>query len=308
VVAIRVSAVYRNQVISTGTGSGFVLDQAGHIVTNNHVVDGATQIEVDFYDGTLAWASIVGVDPDSDLAVLKVDLPAEQFHPITFGDSDTLQIGETVLAIGSPFGQDWTLTSGIISGLDRTMQGLNEFSIGGVIQTDAAINPGNSGGPLLNLAGQLIGVNAQIATTTNSSSGVGFAIPGNLTQRVVQQLIEQGSADYSYIGIAGTDVTLALIDALALPGDTRGIVVSGVVDGGPAAMAGLHDAGNARTMNGAPTTFDIITAIDGVPLRGMDDLVSYLARYTSPGQTIQLAVLRDGTQPLTLNVQLTSRP
>jgi 2-alkenal reductase len=295
-------------VISSGTGSGFVLDKDAHIVTNNHVVDGSKQIEIDFYDGTLAWADVVGVDPNSDLAVLKVDVPDDQLHPISFGDSDALQVGETVLAIGSPFGEDWTLTSGIISGLNRTIQGLNEFSIGGVIQTDAAINPGNSGGPLLNLDGQIIGVNAQIATTTESNSGVGFAIPGNLAHQVAQQLIDQGSVEYSYMGISGGDVTLALIEALNLPEDTRGVVISDVASGGPAEEAGLQDAGNAQTMDGIPANFDVITAVDNHPLRGMEDLISYLARYTTPGQTINLSVLRDGDQQITIDVRLTARP
>jgi 2-alkenal reductase len=271
-------------------------------------VDGAGEIEVDFYDGTLAWAEVVGLDPDSDLAVLQVDLPADQLRPITFGDSDSVQIGETVLAIGSPFGRDWTLTSGIISGVDRSIQGLNQFSIGGVLQTDAAINPGNSGGPLLNLQGQIIGVNSQIATTSNSSSGVGFAIPGNLAQRVAQQLISQGHADYSYLGIIGADLTLSMIDALSLPDNTRGVIVSTLATNGPAYLAGLHDVGDQFAMSGVPTTYDIITAIDGYELRGMDDLISYLARYTVPGQTVHLAVLRDGLQALDIPVDLTARP
>jgi S1-C subfamily serine protease len=310
VVAISVSVVSRNRLVATATGSGFVVDDAGYIVTNDHVVDGASQIEVDFYDGTLAWAQIVGVDPDSDLAVLKVDVPAETLYPVTFGDSDALQIGETVLAIGSPFGQDWTLTSGIISGLDRTIQGLTEFSIGGVIQTDAAINPGNSGGPLLDLQGHVIGVNSQIATTSDSNSGVGFAIPGNLAQRVVQDLITQGTTDYSYIGIAGTDITLSIIDALGIPNNTRGIAVTEVVGGGPADRAGVQSPTGAVRVNGQaePTTLDIITAIDGYALKSMDDLISYLARETTPGQTVRLTVLRNGSKWIELDVVLDARP
>jgi S1-C subfamily serine protease len=226
VVAINVTIESRNRVIGEGTGSGFVIDKDGHIVTNNHVVDGATRIEVEFYDGTLTAADVVGLDPDSDLAVLKVDLPADKLYPVTFADSDDLVIGQIVLALGSPFGQDWTLTTGIVSALNRTMQGLSDFSIGNVIQTDAAINPGNSGGPLLDLEGRVIGVNSQIATTSDSNSGVGFAIPANLTQRVAQQLIENGVVEYSYIGISGGDVSLTLSQALELPADTRGVVVT----------------------------------------------------------------------------------
>lgn len=310
VVAISVSVVSRNRVVASGTGSGFVVDDAGHIVTNDHVVDGASQIEVEFYDGTLAWAQVVGVDPDSDLAVLKVDVPAETLVPVTFGDSDALQIGETVLAIGSPFGQDWTLTSGIISGLDRTIQGLTEFSIGGVIQTDAAINPGNSGGPLLNLQGQVIGVNAQIATTSSSNSGVGFAIPGNLAQRVVQDLMTQGKTEYSYIGITGTDVTLSLIDTLGIPSNTRGIAVTDITRGGPAEQAGIQAFASTVRVNGQaePTNLDIITAIDGYALKSMDDLIAYLARETTPGQTVQLTILRNGSDWIEIDVALAARP
>jgi serine protease Do len=279
-------------------------------VTNHHVITGADYIEVEFYDGSLAWAEVVGADPDSDLAVLKVDLPADKLHPVVFADSDALDVGQTVLAIGSPFGQDWTLTSGIVSALNRTIQGLTDFSVGGVIQTDAAINPGNSGGPLVDLEGRVIGVNSQILSTSNSSSGVGFAVPGNLTRRVIQELIENGYVDYSYIGILGGEVSLSLIDALALPEGTRGVVVSEVVRGGPAAAAGLKSAGNITPVNGqnVPVSLDIITAIDGAPLKGMDELISYLARATTPGQTVRLTVLRDGTQWLDFEVTLTSRP
>jgi len=310
VVAISASAVSHNRVVSTATGSGFVVDDAGYIVTNNHVIEGANQIEIDFYDGTLTWAEVVGVDPDSDLAVLKVDAPADTLQPVTFGDSDALQIGETVLAIGSPFGQDWTLTSGIISGLDRTIQGLTEFSIGGVIQTDAAINPGNSGGPLLNLNGQVIGVNSQIATTSNSNSGVGFAIPGNLAQRVVQDLITNGKTEYSYIGIAGTDITMSIIEALGIPNDTRGIAVTDVVSGGPADRAGMQGLNTTMQINGGTnlSSMDVITAIDGHTLKGMDDLISYLARATVPGQTVRLTLLRDGKNWTELDVVLDERP
>ena len=219
-----------------GGGTGFVIDNEGHIVTNNHVVDGATEIEVSFVDGTLASAEVVGLDADSDLAVLQLDLPEEDLaalQPVTFGDSSNLAIGQRVVAIGSPFGQRWTLTSGIISAIDRSIQGLTEFSIGGVIQTDAAINPGNSGGPLLDLQGRVIGVNSQIVSRDGSNAGIGFAIPGNLAQSVSQELIEQGFVNYSYLGIAGRDVYLPLINEFGLENDTQGVVVAEVSPGGP---------------------------------------------------------------------------
>lgn len=308
VVAISVTGTSASGAAFAGAGSGFVIDKEGHIVTNNHVVANATSIEVDFRDGILARGQIVGTDPDSDLAVIKVDLPADALHPVEFGDSDALQIGQAVLAIGSPFGQRWTLTQGIVSALDRTIQGLTDFSIGGVIQTDASINPGNSGGPLLDLQGRVIGVNSQIATQSGSNSGVGFAVPSNLTQKVARDLIAQGYVDYSYIGITGGDVTLDIIEELGLPNDTRGVVVTSVVPGGPAARAGLRGALDGST--NAPQSdgeIDIITAIDGQPLNGIGDLISYLARNTAPGDTVTLTVLRSGQETVQLDVLLTSR-
>lgn len=293
-----------------GGGTGFLFDKEGNIITNFHVVEGATNIEVNFVDGTLAYAEIVGLDPDSDLAVLRAELPASdlaRFQPMEFGDSNGLYIGQSVLALGSPFGQRWTLTSGIVSALDRTIQGLTNFSIGGVIQTDAAINPGNSGGPLLDLNGRVIGVNTQIISGSRSSAGIGFAIPGNLTQRVAKRLIEDGSVDYSYIGISGSDVNLQLIDAFGLANNTQGVFVFGAAPDSPASLAGIADAvPNAdRT---APSSGDIITAIDGTPITGMGDLVAYLATYTEPGQSVVLTVLRNGEEELALAVELTSRP
>ena len=224
-----------------GGGSGFVIDRQGHIVTNAHVVDEADEIVVEFLEGTIVRAELVGSDRSSDLAVLKVEVSADELQPISFADSDQLVVGQTVLAIGSPFRQGWTLTSGIISAVDRTIQGLTEFSIGGVIQTDASINPGNSGGPLINLDGEVIGVNSQIISGARSSSGVGFAIPANLTQRVAERLIEAGEMTYSYLGISGFDVNINAIESLQLPNDFRGVVIREVVDDGPAADAGLRE-------------------------------------------------------------------
>jgi len=308
VVAIRVTVTGRNgRIIGSSTGTGFVIDTEGRIVTNNHVVDEASFIEIEFYDGTLAEGQIVGLDPDSDLAVLDVNVPGEKLFPITFGDSNALLVGQPVVAIGSPFGQDWTLTTGIVSGLNRMLEGLTNYSIGGVIQTDAAINPGNSGGPLLNMSAQIVGVNSQIATESGANSGVGFAIPSNLVQRVARELIQDGTVDYSYIGISGTDVTLPIIRALNLPENTRGIVVSQVASNGPAAQAGLHETSISNNSKSA-SSVDVITAINGVSIKGMDELVSYLAGQTLPGQTITLSVLRDGTQVISLPVLLQTRP
>jgi S1-C subfamily serine protease len=295
-----------------GTGSGFVIDTNGHIVTNNHVVAGATDIEVNFFDGTIVRGEVVGEDPNSDLAVVQVDLPAEELHPVTFGDSDALDIGETVLAIGSPFGERWTLTTGIVSALDRTIDGLTDFSIGGVIQTDASINPGNSGGPLIDLNGNVIGVNSQIATESGSNSGIGFAVPSNLVQRVARALIENGHVDYSYLGIQGGDINLQIIEALNLENNQRGVVVSAVQSGSPAEEAGIQSAvieggtRNSRTPARLQNA-DIITAINGEAVNGMGELISYLANNTQPGQQVTLTVLRDG-QFIDLTVTLQPRP
>lgn len=292
-----------------GSGSGFVIDREGHIVTNAHVVDNSTEIIVNFLDGTITRAELIGVDLASDLAVIKVDLPAEQLDPIPFGNSDDLIIGQTVLAIGSPFGQKWTLTSGIVSALDRTIQGLTQFSVGGVIQTDASINPGNSGGPLINLNGEVVGVNSQIISQSRSSSGVGFSIPSNLTQRVARTLIAEGEMTYSYIGISGGDVTLSIMELLNLPNNFRGVIISDIVEDGPAAQSNLQEIAETRTNDGelVDIRVDIITAIDGYSVTGMNDLITYLARNTQPDQTINLSVLRNGTEQLDIPVTLGSR-
>lgn len=293
-----------------GQGSGFVIDTNGNIVTNYHVVEGAERIEVEFFSGVLASAKVVGTDPDSDLAVIKVDVSADQLFPIEWGDSDALLIGQPTLALGSPYGQRWTLTSGIISALERSIPGTTQFSIGGVIQTDTAINPGNSGGPLLDLHGRVIGVNSQIRSESGSNSGVGFAIPSNLTHRVAQELIDNGFVSYSYLGIGGSDVNLTVIEGLGLPNDTRGVVVGRVEPGAPADRAGLLSAGEVTSVNGVdmPETLDIITAINGHELKGIADLISYLAKDTKPGDTATLTILRDGTDTLNLDVRLTPRP
>jgi len=293
-----------------GTGTGFVIDTQGHIVTNNHVVDGATRIEVNFFDGSIYRGEIVGVDPDSDLAVIQVNRPADQLKPVVLGDSQEAFIGESVIAIGSPFGEPWTLTSGIVSALDRQIDSLGQFTIGSVIQTDAAINPGNSGGPLVNMKGEVIGVNSQILSRSGSGSGIGFAIPSNLVKRVSQALIQDGRVSYSYLGISGTDMNLYMIEAMNLPNNASGVVVNQVTANGPAAQAGLRNAGNVKEIDGAqvPTSVDIITAVNGTPVTSMESLISYLGINTQPGDTVTLTVVRDGSQQVQLPVTLTGRP
>ncbi|MCA9887811.1 MAG: trypsin-like peptidase domain-containing protein [Anaerolineae bacterium] len=281
------------------TGSGFIVDTNGNIVTNLHVVENADRIEVNMFDGTITRAEYVGGDEDSDLAVIHIDLPADRLRPVVLGDSDAMQVGDTVLAIGNPFSNDWTLTSGIVSAINRSINGLNNYRIGGVIQTDAAINPGNSGGPLLNLRGEVIGVNSQIYSQTRSNSGVGFAAPSNLVRRVLDELIANGEVSYSYIGIVQRDIDLDLIESWGLPNNIRGVAIRQAVDGFPAALAGL------RTMTS--DSIDIITAIDGVPMTNFDQLIGYLAINTFPGQTVDLTVYRSG-EVLTLPVTLSERP
>lgn len=296
--------------IEAGSGSGFVIDKQGHIVTNYHVVQDASEIVVNFLDGTITRAEIVGIDPDSDLAVIRVNVPEERLLPVTFGDSNQLVIGQMTLAIGSPFGQRWTLTSGIVSALERSISGFNVgFSIGGAIQTDTAINPGNSGGPLLNLNGEVIGVNSQIRSEVRANSGIGFAIPSNLVVRVAQEMIERGRVDYAYIGIRGGSINLSAIEDLNLPDNTRGVLVTDVIAAGPADMAGLKPARLTQFENSAPQieAADIITAINGYELNGMDALISYLATNTRPGDTVTLTVLRAG-ETLDLPLTLGSRP
>ncbi|MEO0561149.1 MAG: trypsin-like peptidase domain-containing protein [Chloroflexota bacterium] len=284
----------------SGGGTGFVYDKVGHLVTNAHVVDGAEEIAVYFRDGTIAAAEVVALDFDSDIAVILVsDVPEERLLPVTFGDSGALTVGQATLAIGSPFGEEWTLTSGIVSALNRSIRSLGDFSTGAVIQTDTAINPGNSGGPLLNLDGEVIGVNTQILSATRSSSGVGFAVPSNLVQRVAAALIENGEVDYSYMGISGQDNFLGLIEDYNLPNNLQGAVVSSVQPGSPASDAGLRNPTN--------TTLDVITAIDGADIGSMDDLLAYLSSNTQPGDTVTMTVFRDG-DTVALPITLGARP
>ncbi|MBK8023839.1 MAG: trypsin-like peptidase domain-containing protein [Chloroflexi bacterium] len=293
-----------------GTGTGFVIDSQGYIVTNAHVVDGAIRIEVNFRDGSIFRGELVGIDYDSDLAVVKVNRPTEELSPVPLGDSEALFIGQEVVAIGSPFNQPWTLTTGIVSALDRTIDGLGDYQIGEVIQTDAAINPGNSGGPLVNLRGEVIGVNSQIISQTRSNSGIGFAVPSNLVIRVAGELISDGEVDYSYLGIRGGDVDLATIETLGLPNNARGVIVSAVEPNGPAALGGLRNARNPRDVEGFRVyeSVDIITAINGESITGMPALIAYLASHTRPGDTVTLTVVRDGNEAIDLPVTLQARP
>jgi 2-alkenal reductase len=297
--------------VGLGTGSGFVIDSAGHIVTNNHVVEQARYIEVTFINGTTVEAELIGRDPGADLAVIKVDpnTPGVVLQPVTFADSDTVFVGEDVIAIGSPFGQNFTLTSGIISAVDRQLQGDGRFSIPEVIQTDAAINPGNSGGPLLNMAGEVLGVNTAILSETGFGSGVGFSIPSNTVRRIVPYLIANGEYEHSFLGITGTSLGAAQREAMNLPADFNGVMISDVTPQGPAAQAGLQGTNNtiSTPLGELPVQGDIIIAIDGAPVVQMPDLIGYLEANTQPGSTVTLSIWRDG-QTMDMPVTLQERP
>ncbi len=293
-----------------GEGSGFVWDADGHIVTNYHVVQGAEKVEVTFLDGTTVLAEIVGSDADSDLAVLRVNLPAERLHPVTLGDSDALFVGQRTVAIGNPFGQEWTLTTGVVSALGRTLpSGTSQFSIPEMIQTDAAINPGNSGGPLLDREGRVIGVNTMIISRWQSSAGVGFAIPINIVKQIVPVLIAEGRYAYAWLGIVGRDLDRDTALAMDLPPDRRGALVVEVTADSPAARVGLRGCDETVTIDGAdiPIGGDVIVAIDDQPVVGMDDLIVYLVKKTHPGQKVTLTVLRDGEERQ-IAVRLGERP
>lgn len=294
-----------------GGGSGFVWDTQGHIVTNYHVVSDASDIEVIFADDTTVPAELVGSDPDSDLAVIKVDLPADYLQPVKPGNSDEVQVGHLAIAMGNPFGQEFTMTSGIVSGVGRLIRGGNAgFSIPEVIQTDAPINPGNSGGPLLNRQGEVIGVNSQIISQTGASSGIGFAVPISIVQRVVPALINGETVEYAWLGISGSTVTRELVDARDLPAGTQGALVAGVVEDGPADVAGLQ--GRDENLDPDEEGFlfggEIITAIDGEPIHGIDDLITYLVKATEPGQTVTLDIIDREGQPQQVEVTLGTRP
>lgn len=294
-----------------GEGSGFVWDKEGHIVTNYHVVEDADKVKVIFADGGSAEAEVIGTDPDADLAVLKVNLPASELQPLVVGDSDALQVGQLTIAIGNPYGQDFTMTTGIVSAVGRTIpSSRSSFSIPEVIQTDAAINPGNSGGPLLNRRGEVVGINTMILSDSGSSDGVGFAIPINIARQVVPTLIAGEEYEYAWLGISGNSLTDEVIEAMNLPAGTQGTLVINVVRNGPADQAGLRSSQQVLTVAGQeyPYGGDIIIAIQGDPATGMDDLITYLVENTRPGDQVTLGLIRSGGEQETISVTLGARP
>ncbi|MCB8982293.1 MAG: trypsin-like peptidase domain-containing protein [Ardenticatenaceae bacterium] len=306
VVHIFVFNTFDDQEFPLGTGSGFVYDSDGHIVTNNHVVTDGDAFEVIFADGYRSRAEVVGTDVDSDLAVIKAESLSPTAQPVALADMDQLHVGQFVIAIGNPFGEAGSMSIGIVSGLGRTLDSQREVEGGGryslpkVIQTDAAINPGNSGGPLLNLRGEVIGVNSAIRTDTGTNSGVGFSIPVDAVKRIIPQLISQGAYTYPYLGIRMQTLDIDTAEALEM-NYSSGAYVLDVTDDSPAAVAGL--IGSGLNSFGALPGGDLIIAINDTPVTSSDDLISYLVFDTEAGQTVNLTIVREGQEtviPLTL--------
>ena len=298
-----------------GLGSGFVWDEQGNIITNNHVIAGADEIEVTFADGTVVPAELIGADPDSDLAVIHVDLPSQQLIPVEVADSNQLRVGQLAIAIGNPFGLDGTMTVGIISALGRSLPASDNLSTGpvyripDVIQTDAPINPGNSGGVLLNDRGQVIGVTAAIESPVRANAGIGFVIPTAIVSRVVPQLISEGFYAHPYLGISGVSLYPDLAEAMKLEPQQKGALVGDVVADGPADKAGISGSSQQVTIDGFDIQVggDVITAIDDQIINNMDDLIAFLSANTEVGQSVTLTVLRDGEEQQ-IEVNLEARP
>jgi len=293
----------------TATGSGFLIDTDGYIVTNSHVVEGAEGIEVTLGSSDTGYpAETVGTDPATDVALIKIDAPADQLHPLALGDSSKVEVGDQVVAIGNPFGLDRTVTTGIVSALQRQIQAPNGFSISHVIQTDAAINPGNSGGPLIDTSGRVIGINSQIQTSGSEGNvGIGFAVPINTAREVVRQLQDHGEVKHAYLGIEGGSLTPEVVQALKLPVD-EGVLVNDVVGGGPADEAGIRGGDTSATIEGAKVRLggDIITEVDGKKVTGMEEVIN-VVNAAKPGDELDVKVFRDD-KTKQLKVTLGVRP
>lgn len=297
-------------------GSGFVWDTEGHIITNNHVVENADQITVTFYDGTSVDGEVIGTDRDSDLAVVKVDYPADRLQPIQTADSTQVMVGQLVAAIGNPFGLQGTMTVGVISALGRSLPVEDSSSLGSsyvipdVIQTDAPINPGNSGGVLVDIQGQLLGVPTAIESSSGVNAGIGFVIPSVIVQKVVPELITQGYFEHSWIGISGTTLTSDIAEEMDLSRDQKGILVIDVTPNSPADDAGLVGSDRLATIDDQEIRLggDVIVQVDSQPVQDFEDLTAYLARYTEAGQTITLTVLRSNGDQDEIDLELGVRP
>jgi S1-C subfamily serine protease len=294
---------------STALGSGFVYDNQGHIVTNNHVIDGATAADVTFVDGNTYSAKVIGKDPDSDIAVLQItdNFSEEKVIPLPIANSSSLNPGDQLIAIGNPFGLSGTITTGIVSGEGRLLPNPDTgFSIPNIVQTDAAINPGNSGGPLLNSQGQVIGMNTAILSRTGSYSGIGFAIPSNTIAKEVPLIIKNGTYTHPWLGIAGGKITPEIAQNATLPRNYKGVVIGSVQPGSPADKAGLQ--ATTQDISGSNRHIgDIITAVDGHPTKQIDDIINYIESHKNVGDNVKLTINRDG-KLMNLTATLQARP
>src|SRR5215211_3471448 len=319
VVQVSGTATNNNMFSGVTLGSGFVYDNSGHIVTNYHVVAGDDDISITFIDGTVYRTRLVGTDQYSDLAVLHVedDVPTDKLKPLPLGNSSSLRVGQEVVAIGNPFGLSGSMTEGIVSGLNRLIPVYQDplsnvaapaFSIPDVIQTDAAINPGNSGGPLLDMEGEVIGINSAIFSTTGGFAGIGFAIPSNTITQVAPSIIATGSYQHPWLGVSGIDMTPEIAEAIGL-GEPRGFLVIEAAPGGPADSAGVQGGDTPAQLDGReiPLGGDVILAINDKDIRKIDDVLGYLQQATKVGETVTLTVWRDG-QIIQIDVTLGPRP
>jgi len=294
---VRVNVIKSEQIEGlNGVGSGFVFDQSGHVITNHHVIDNSEKIVITFLDGSSYNANIIGSDPFTDIAVIKVDADPSLLHPLRVGDSSNLKVGMQVVAIGNPFGLSGSMTAGIVSQLGRLLPSQDTgFSIPDVIQTDAAINPGNSGGPLLNIKGEVVGINTAIQSAIGEFTGIGFAIPSKTVSKIAPQLIEEGEYHHPWVGISGRDIDPDLAKILNLK-DAKGFLIVTVVEKSPADKAGLIGSSNTKEIDGVTYQVggDIILSVDGNPVRKIDDILIHLQREKSVGDEMVLEILRDG--------------
>ena len=304
VVRVNVQRSETDDVVG-GVGSGFVFDKMGHIITNAHVVKDATKVVVTFLDGRSYNAEIIGTDEFTDIAIIKVNADLVLLHPLPIGDSSNLKVGEQITAIGNPFGLSGSMTSGIVSQLGRLLPSGAGYSIPDVIQTDAAINPGNSGGPLLNMRGEIVGINTAIQSATGEFTGVGFSIPSQTVAKIVPTLIEEGEYNHPWIGISGRDIDPDMANVLNLK-DAVGFLVITVVDNSPAFEAGLIGSDKTIEVEGIsyPMGGDIILSVDGIEVRKIDDILIHLQRAKTVGSEMTLEILRDGrTTDITITLQ-----
>lgn len=291
-----------------GLGSGFVYDLKGHIVTNYHVLEGAETIQVTFLDGTITSAEIIGLDIYSDLAVIKVEPNEAILKPVVLGSSSELIVGEPVAAMGNPYGLSDTLTVGIVSSLERTLEATANYLIIDIIQIDAAVNPGNSGGPLVNLHGQVVGVNTAIQSDTGSFTGIGFAIPSDTVKREINALIETGDYKHPWLGISGLGINIQLAEEIGLD-KPQGILIIDVTENSPAEQAGIRGSTETGFVDGreVPLGGDVIIEVDGVSVISMDDLAVYMEQNTVPEDSVVFGIIRDG-QEMDITVTLGERP